>query len=61
MSHSLFQIGGFTDLIGAQKPAQGGTTANGTATSVGGGVLTPIDSMSDHDAHWYPRSPSQYG
>ena len=55
------QAGGFTDLIGAQKPAPGGTAPNGNATNVGGGALTPIEPMNDHDAHWYPRSPSNYG
>ena len=56
-----FQLGGLSDLIGAQKPNEGKLAPNGAATSVGGGALTPIDSMADHDSHWYPRSPSHYG
>ena len=57
----IFQLGGLSDLIGAQKSNEGQLKPNGAATSVGGGALTPIDSMADHDSHWYPRSPSHYG
>ena len=57
----FFQPGGLSDLIGAQKPTIGGSQSNGMATNIRGGDLTPIDSMSEHDAYWYPHSPSQYG
>ena len=48
-------------MIG-RRPSILGGRANGMATAISdGGVLTPIDSISDHDPQWRSHSPGQYG